>query len=182
MTRILRLLLLASLSGPWAAALIAQTPATASAKPEPTSAPAQATDRASAYYHSALAHVYEEQAAVYGDAGAAEKAIKEYRLAIEADPSSQYLTAGLAELYVKTGRIRDAVVEAQDIIKRDPTNLEARRLLGRIYLRSLGDATSGKGSESVLKLAIEQFDDFVFTLAGRHDHLARFCRLERGGQ
>ncbi len=157
MTRILRLLLLASLVGPWAAAQIAQTPATPSAKPEPTSAP----DRASAYYHSALAHVYEEQAAVYGDAGAAEKAIKEYRLAIEADPSSQYLTAGLAELYVKTGRIRDAVVEAQDIIKRDPTNLEARRLLGRIYLRSLGDAPSGKGSESVLKLAIEQFEQIT---------------------
>ena len=34
---------------------------------------------------------------------------------------------------------RDAVVEAQDLINRNPNNLEARRLLGRIYLRSLGD-------------------------------------------
>ena len=40
---------------------------------------------------------------------------------------------------MQTGRIRDAVMEAQDILKRDGNNLEARRLLGRIYLRSLGD-------------------------------------------
>src|SRR5438445_10453982 len=92
-------------------------------------------DRAAAYYHYALAHMYEEQVTMYGRSEAASKAIEQYRLAIEADPSSEFLTSGLAELYVKTGRIRDAVLEAQDIIKRDPTNLEAHKLLGRIYLR-----------------------------------------------
>ena len=91
----------------------------------------------------------------------ANKAIEEYRAAIDADPTSAYLTSGLAELYNKTGRIRDAVVEAQDIIKRNPNNLEARRLLGRIYLRSLGDMQAGSGSESMLKLAIEQYEQIV---------------------
>jgi tetratricopeptide (TPR) repeat protein len=91
----------------------------------------------------------------------ANKAIEEYRAAIDADPTSAFLTSGLAELYAKTGRIRDAVVEAQDIIKKTPNNLEARRLLGRIYLRSLGDMQSGSGSESVLKLAIEQYEQIV---------------------
>ena len=43
----------------------------------------------------------------------------------------------------------------------NPNNLEARRLLGRIYLRSLGDMQSGSGSESVLKLAIEQYEQIV---------------------
>ena len=118
-------------------------------------------DRAAAYYHFALAHMYEEQVASYGRSELANKAIEEYRLAIEADPTSEYLTSGLAELYAKTGRIRDAVVEAQEIIKRDPTNLEARRLLGRIYLRSLGDMQAGNGSQSVLKLAIEQYEQIV---------------------
>ena len=94
-------------------------------------------------------------------ANLASKAIEEYRLAIEADPSSEFLTSGLAELYVKTGRIRDAVVEAQDIIKRDPNNLEAHKLLGRIYLRSLGDMPVGSGSDNVLKLAIEQYEQIV---------------------
>ncbi|MGA2424176.1 MAG: tetratricopeptide repeat protein [Terriglobales bacterium] len=118
-------------------------------------------DRAAAYYHFALAHMYEEQLSTYGRNDLASKAVEEYRAAIDADPTSAYLTSGLAELYAKTGRIRDAVVEAQDIIKRNPNNLEARRLLGRIYLRSLGDMQSGSGSESILKLAIEQYEQIV---------------------
>jgi len=119
-------------------------------------------DRAAAYYHYTLAHMYEEQVAVYGRSDLANKAIEEYRQAIDADPTSEYLTAGLAELYAKTGRIRDAVLEAQDIIKRDPNNLEARKLLGRIYLRSLGDMqASNNGSQNVLKLAIEQYEQIV---------------------
>jgi tetratricopeptide (TPR) repeat protein len=105
--------------------------------------------------------MYEEQITVYGRSDLANKAIEEYRLAIEADPSSEFLTSGLAELYVKTGRIRDAVMEAQDIIKRDPNNLEAHKLLGRIYLRSLGDMPGGNGSDNVLKLAIEQYEQIV---------------------
>jgi len=118
-------------------------------------------DRAAGYYHYALAHMYEEMVTAYGRSDLANKAIEEYRLAIEADPSSEFLTSGLAELYVKTGRIRDAVLEAQDIIKRDPNNLEAHKLLGRIYLRSLGDMPGGNGSDNVLKLAIEQYEQIV---------------------
>ena len=98
---------------------------------------------------------------MYGRADYANKAIEEYRLAIDNDPNSDYLNAGLAELYAKTGRIRDAVLEAQDILKRDGNNLEARRLLGRIYLRSLGDMQAGTQSQEVLKLAIEQYEQIV---------------------
>ena len=130
--------------------------------PKPATAPSQRkSDRAAAYYHYALAHMYEEQVAVYGRSELANKAIEEYRQAIDADPASEYLTSGLAELYAKTGRIRDAVLEAQDIIKRDPSNLEARKLLGRIYLRSLGDMQPGNGSQNVLKLAIEQYEQII---------------------
>jgi tetratricopeptide (TPR) repeat protein len=138
----------------------ANTPETK--QPEP--APARKVDKAAAYYHYTLAHMYEEQVAVYGRSDLAAKAIEEYRAAIEADPGSEYLTSGLAELYAKTGRIRDAVIEAQDILKRDPNNLEAHKLLGRIYLRSLGDMQSGNNggsSNSVLKLAIEQYEQIA---------------------
>jgi tetratricopeptide (TPR) repeat protein len=122
---------------------------------------AHKVDKAAAYYHYSLAHMYEEQVAVYGRSDMATKAIEEYRAAIEADPSSEYLTSGLAELYAKTGRIREAVSEAQDILKRDPNNLEAHKLLGRIYLRSLGDMQSGNGSSNILKLAIEQYEQII---------------------
>lgn len=126
------------------------------------SAPAEKkVDRAAAYYHYSLAHMYEEMVAMYGRAEYVTKAIEEYHLALENDPSSEFLNAGLAELYAKTGRIRDAVVDAQEIIKRDPNNLEARKLLGRIYLRSLGDAPAGPQSQDVLKLAIEQYESIV---------------------
>ncbi|OLC89733.1 MAG: hypothetical protein AUH86_24820, partial [Acidobacteria bacterium 13_1_40CM_4_58_4] len=140
--------------------LAQQTPAVTDSKPVPSPAPRK-MDKAAAYYHYSLAHVYEEQVAVYGRSELASKAIEEYRLAIEADPTSEYLTSGLAELYAKTGRIRDAVMEAQDILKRDPNNLEAHKLLGRIYLRSLGDVQASSGSQNVLKLAIDQYEQIV---------------------
>jgi tetratricopeptide (TPR) repeat protein len=131
-------------------------------------APAAATtgtpvkpDKAAAYYHFAMGHIYEEMVSMYGRAEYANKAIDEYRLAIENDPTSDYLNAGLAELYARTGRIKDAVLEAQDILKRNGNNLDAHRLLGRIYLRSLGDMQSGTQSQEILKLAIEQYQEIV---------------------
>jgi len=142
----------------FAATALGQSAAQNSSAPAAT---AHKTDRAAAYFHYTLAHMYEEQVAAYGRSDLANKAIEEYRLAIEADPTSEYLTAALAELYAKTGRIRDAVLEAQDILKRDPNNLEAHKLLGRIYLRSLGDIQEGSGSENVLKLAIEQYEQII---------------------
>ncbi len=162
-----------------------QTAPPAAQQPSPGVTPAAPArpakpDKAAAYYHYTLAHMYEELVAIYGRADYATKAIQEYRLAIENDPQSEYLNAGLAELYAKTGRIRDAVVEAQDIIKRDPNNLEARKLLGRIYLRSLGDVQSGTQSQEMLRLAIDQFEQIVrIEPASVEDHLllGRLYRL-----
>jgi tetratricopeptide (TPR) repeat protein len=173
-------LLLASLAG------VAQTaPAKAAGPPDQLSPPAtpkqgKKSDKAAAYYHYAMAHMYEELVAMYGRPEYANKAIDEYRLAIESDPSSEYLNAGLAELYAKTGRIRDAVLEAQDIVKRDPDNLEARKLLGRIYLRSLPESQAGAQSTDILKRAIEQYEAIVRIepkSAEGHDILGRLYRL-----
>lgn len=144
--------------------MFAQAPssaASASAKADSPSSAAPRVDKAAAYYHFTMAHMYEEEMAAYGRSDLVSKAIEEYRLALEADPTSEYLTSGLAELYARTGRIRDAVSEAQDLLKRDPNNLEAHRLLGHIYLRSLGDMQGGNGSDNVLKLAIEQYQEIV---------------------
>ncbi len=157
MNRMFRIVFLLSVAA--SAAGQAKSPSPIEPKPAPSSP--RKVDRATSYYHYTLAHMYEEQVTVYGRSELANKAIDEYRLAMEADPSSEFLTSGLAELYVKTGRIRDAVLEAQDIIKRDPNNLEAHKLLGRIYLRSLGDMPGGSGSDNVLKLAIEQYERIV---------------------
>src|SRR5215469_13152365 len=164
MNRIFRILLMiGAISVSMAVAQTNQSPATPNAnQPEKSSQSApRKVDKAAAYYHYTLAHMYEEMVTAYGRSDLATKATEEYRLAIEADPSSEFLTSALAELYVKTGRIADAVKEAQDIIKRDPKNLEAHRLLGRIYLRSLGDMPGGNGSDNILKLAIDQYEQIV---------------------
>ena len=163
MNRIFRLLVMMAM----ATAAVAQTsPSSSDANAAQTVAkPATSTprklDKSAAYYHYTMAHMYEEMVTAYGRSDLATKATEEYRLAIEADPSSEFLTSALAELYVKTGRIADAVKEAQDIIKRDPKNLEAHKLLGRIYLRSLGDMPGGNGSDNILKLAIDQYEQIV---------------------
>ena len=160
MNRIFRVFLVFSLAA--AAAAAQSKPSSPADKPADSKASPRKSDRSAAYYHYTLAHMYEEQVTVYGRSELANRAMEEYRLAIEADPSSEFLTSGLAELYVKTGRIRDAVLQAQDILKRDPNNLEAHKLLGRIYLRSLGDLPGGgNGSDNVLKLAIEQYEQIV---------------------
>src|SRR3569832_404070 len=135
-----------------------QKPATPAEKP---ATPATQPNRAEAYYHFQLAHMYEDMVATTGRMEYVNKAIEEYKLAIENYPSSSYLNSQIAERYAKTGRIRDAVVEAEEIIRRDPKNLDARRLLGRIYLRSLGDMQQGVQSQDMLKKAVEQYEQIV---------------------
>jgi tetratricopeptide (TPR) repeat protein len=146
------------------------TPATLPASPagstgqKPASTPpanTQKPDRAAAYYHFGLAHMYEDMATNYGRPEYATRAIEEYKLALDADPSSKYLNSGLAELYLRTGRVRDAVLAAQDILKTEPDNLDAHKLLGRVYLQSLGNVQNGGPSEKVLQLAIAEYSKIV---------------------
>jgi hypothetical protein len=77
-----------------ATAVAQQTPAPSTPAAEmPATAPAsRKVDRAAAYYHYSVAHMYEDQFAVYNRSDLATKAIEEYRLAIDADPTSEYLT------------------------------------------------------------------------------------------
>jgi tetratricopeptide (TPR) repeat protein len=121
---------------------------------------ASTTDRSNAYYHFGLAHMYEDLAVNSGRQDYAARAVEEYKAALNADPSSPFLNNGLAELYFRTGRVKDAIVTAQDILKKEPDNLQAHKLLGRIYLRSLGDTQNG-ASEQVLQLAIAEYTRII---------------------
>ncbi len=107
--------------------------------------------------------MYEDMVAATGRAELATKAVDEYKLAVKDDPTSNYLASALAELYARTGDIRGAIAEAQEVISRDPDNLDARRLLGRIYLRSIGDLQGGtqNDTETILHLAIDQYEHIV---------------------
>ncbi len=113
-----------------------------------------------AYYHFALGHLYEDSATEYGRTDLATQAIEQYKLALDNDPNDPFLQNSLADLYFRMGRVREAVLAAQDVLMQHPDDLDAHKLLGRVYLRSLGDA-SGQPSVSVLKLAIGEFEKIV---------------------
>ena len=117
-------------------------------------------DRSASYYHYGLAHLYENMAVNAGRSDYASQAIDEYKLALAADPSSKTLEDGLADLYFKLGRIREAVTAAQQQVSKNPNDLEAHELLGKVYLRSLGDMQTQQSGE-MLQLAIGEYEKLV---------------------
>jgi len=133
--------------------MVAQAPA-ASTKP---SAPAAVPDRAASYYHYGLARLYEDMAVNAGRSDYATQAVEQYKLALDADPNSRLLQDGLADLYFKIGRIREAVTAAQDQVGKDPNDIEAHTLLGKVYLRSLGDMQNAQSGQ-MLQLAIGEYE------------------------
>ena len=141
----------------FAAGLQAQT------KPTVPVASAQVvTDRASSYYHFGLAKIYEQQFLANGRQDLATQAIEQYKLALTADPNSPQLQDGIAMLYFRLGRIREAVSAAQDQIKQHPEDVEAHTLLGRVYLRSLDDRqVQGPQSQEMLGAAIKEYETIV---------------------
>src|SRR5438270_553589 len=122
-----------------------------------TTASEKDSARAEAYYNFTIGHIYEQQYEATGNAEYATKAIEAYKKAYALDPKSQVIGERLAEMYWKAQRIHDAVAEAQEILKRDPDNVQSSRLLGRIYLRSLGDVSAGNGQPETVNRAIEQY-------------------------
>jgi tetratricopeptide (TPR) repeat protein len=122
-----------------------------------TDLPEKDTARTEAYYNFTMGHIYEQQYEATSNAEYATKAIEAYKKAYALDPKSQVIGERLAEMYWKAQRIHDAVAEAQGILKRDPDNVQSRRLLGRIYLRSLGDVSAGNGQPETVNRAIEQY-------------------------
>lgn len=131
-------------------------PAQASA-PAPAADP-QAARRAQAYYHYALGHLLEDMAGFTSRSDYLQRAIEEFKQALQYDPESSFLTVRLAEAYRRGGRIRDAVLEAEAVLKTDPDNLPARRLLGRIYVETLGELQPGQSDKRTLELALQQYE------------------------
>jgi Flp pilus assembly protein TadD len=122
---------------------------------EPQVAP---SPRADAYYNYAIGHLFEQKFETTNQAEYATQAIDAYKKSYALDPKSPVIGERLAEMYWKAQRIHEAVTEAQELLKRDPNDLQTRRLLGRIYLRSLGDLSSSAQSE-MAERAIEQYKE-----------------------
>jgi tetratricopeptide (TPR) repeat protein len=140
--------------------------AMADAKPATSPTPAPRPNRAQSYYHLALAATYEDDALSDGRPDDITRAIEEYKLALDADPESPDLMNALADLYFRTpGHEHDAEVTERTLLKTSPDNIDAHKMLGRIYLRQLGENESGVSSTSpsgnVLDQAIAEFEKIV---------------------
>src|SRR6266852_2221379 len=152
--------LLPAVPAAWAAPQAAQeSPRAAVAETNYTQA--DAGQRAEAYYNFTMGHLYEEYYEATSRSEYANLAIEFYKKAYELDPRSPAIGEHLAEIYFKSQRIRDAVLEAQEILKKDPDNLPARRLLARIYVRTLGDLNASSGQRETVNRAIEQYREIL---------------------
>jgi tetratricopeptide (TPR) repeat protein len=125
---------------------------------KPAEATSAAPDHAAAYYHYMLARRYRELAGINNRGDFVERAIAEYKKAMEADPDSLFLRVELAELYWRMGRTADAVRDAEAVLKINPDQEDAHRLLANIYWRNLGDPQPDKVAKESLRKAIEHFE------------------------
>jgi tetratricopeptide (TPR) repeat protein len=106
-----------------------------------------------------MAHLYAELGTLYGNRGEFfSRAIEHYKEAIKADPGAGFLAEELSDVYVQSGRLNEAVSEAEERLRQNPDALDARRLLGRLYMRLIGDPQTNRINETMLRKAIEQYE------------------------
>src|SRR5580692_8745705 len=88
--------------------LLAQTP--------PSTQPPAASDKSGAYYNFAMGRLYAEMAVEQQNKDYVAKAIQYYQAALKADPSAGIVLEELTDLYINTGRLRDAVTLAEEML------------------------------------------------------------------
>jgi len=158
MKRILTSTILAGLLAASAASLaVAQPQAAAQAQASAAPKAGASTPSADAYYYFTLGHLRELEFETTSSPGTATASIESYMKALELEPGSSVILERLAEIYAKSQHIRDAVIQAQAALKIDPDNVDAHRLLARIYVRTLGDMNAGEVQQENLTKATEQF-------------------------
>jgi tetratricopeptide (TPR) repeat protein len=164
--------------GPRAVAQQAPTPQTPTASAVPALSPQlDMAKRAEAYFNFSMGHLSEQQYDATGRPEFASRAIDYYKKALTLDPGATTIIERLAETYAKSQRIRDAVLEAQNVLKTDPDNLGAHRLLARIYVRTLGDLDSTPNQKNTIRLAVEQLKEIARLDPGDTESALLLARL-----
>ena len=146
-----------------------------------TSDPVKNT-KAAAYYHATLGHLYAELAAQYG--GRSEflgKAIENYKLAMKEDPGTAYLPQELADMYLQSGQVRTAITDFEEVLKRNPDDLGARRVLARFYAARISQSSQQQQhlNEEMLKAAIAQYETISEKAPDDLDNWMMLGRLQK---
>lgn len=139
-------------------------------------------DKAAAYYNYSLGHLYAELAGASGNRDYFNKAVESYRAAMKADPSASFIAEELSDLYIESGRLREAVLEAEEALKQKPNDLNSRRLLARIYTHLIGDSQANRINEDMVKKAIEQYEKITESDPNDTDAWLMLGRLDKIAQ
>ncbi|HXA56542.1 MAG TPA: tetratricopeptide repeat protein [Candidatus Acidoferrum sp.] len=138
-----------------------QAPASTTTPPPAASGATSTANHAQALYYFTLGHMqelqFEEQYEATGKVDLSSDAIDSYKKALALEPNSPAIMERLAEVEAASQRIRDAVIQAQEVLKIDPDNLDAHRLLARIYVRTLGDITDANAQASQVQKATSEW-------------------------
>jgi tetratricopeptide (TPR) repeat protein len=161
-----------------ACATAAVSPAWAQQAPAPQ--PAASSDRSNAYYTFAMAHLYAELAQAYGNRGEyVNKAIDMYRQAMKLDPNSSYIGEELADFYVHTSQLENATKLANELIKANPNNAAAHKILARVYAGQIGDPDQGRIDQAMLKQALAEYQNITRIDPKDSESLSMLARLDR---
>lgn len=159
--------------------LVAAQEAAPSGTTEQSVTAGASVDHSTAYYHYMLARRFRDLAGINNRSDFVDRAIGEYKKALEADPDSLFLRVELAELYSHIGRIADAVRDAEAVLKINPDQADAHRLLANIYWRNLGDPQPDKVAKESLRKAIEHFEALSRINPADNDNYLVLGRLYR---
>jgi tetratricopeptide (TPR) repeat protein len=144
---------------------------------------AASADRGKAYYHYSMGHLYAELAGAYGNRGEyLNKAIDNYREAMKDDPEASFIAERLSDLYLQAGRVKEAITDSEAVLRDRPNDLNARRILGRIYLRLIGDSQQGRVNEQMVTRAIEQYSKITEQAPTDLDAWLNLGRLQKVAQ
>ena len=157
----------------------AQSPTQAATQAPNAAKPVSDSSHADAYYYFTMGHLQEQQYEMNSSADEAAASIESYKKALALEPDSAVILERLAEIYAKSQHIRDAVVQAQEALKIDPENVDAHRLLARIYVRTLGDMSAGEVQQENLTKAVDQFQAILKTDPNDTYSLLWLARLYR---
>jgi len=145
-------------------------------------ASASSADRASAYYHYSLGHMYAELAGNTTNRNDyVNLAIENYKAALKADPSSPLLAEELSDLYSQSGRMRDGQTDAEQAIKTNPNDIAAHRILARIYVRQI-DAQRGRVNETMVRQATQEYQKITELAPNDADSWVWLGRLQSASQ
>ncbi len=124
----------------------------------PAAAPAES--KADAYYHFAMGRLYAEMGQADNSRSEISKAITNYEEALKLEPNASLIFEELSDLYIAVNRLQDAIDKAEEMLKLNPDNLGARRMLAHVYMQTISNGRNGI-NEDALHKAQEQYQKIV---------------------